>query len=796
MNTFPKLPGDSGIEADTTFCEGIAAFQRGDYLDALAYFAAVHEANPDTLAGIHAQMGVILTYEKYGQPDLALARCHAIAEYPDAGVNLWTKQAIASLHRRYPELLKDEGRRTEGEEWRTEDGNENGNKGMEEGRQPVATWQWRNAGRLPSGKSLGKVKLWWFQGLQALTLVAFLYLVYGLLDWLKGTIAQLLEPLPYVYLLPLRYANITMPFLAIMGVLWLVSPWLLDRLFIWVHGLQFQSITSISKQRPELLKVLNQLSQRKRIALPKLGILPTDAPLAISYGHLPRYTRIILSQGLLDQLTADEVAVVCAGEVAHSLRGDMALMTLVITVLQVPYLAYWGLATGADWFVARTQPTAKRLDAQWKATARRGRSTWQRVLTLPYLQAAAVHYAWLTGFYGLGLLSGVSYCVYWVLRLPVLWLARQRLYQSDRLAVELTGNPNGLTRALLKLAIGTAATIQHQGQTPHLLESLDLLIPLGHRSGMTLGSVLSHVPADAMLDWDLLNPYRSWLNVGQAHPLLGDRLLRLATYARIWKLEPELIWAPSPPSKLDWLTLLQRSPLPTLQQGLTYGYGWFLQSAPYLGLPLGLVMGWLFWGVMWALDLLGLRSVGWMVGHQGIWQAIVLASFSLAILLWLNPFFPEITPTNLLGVPTGSADQTVLTQQSSVLLSLMTQPRALPAQSQPVQLHGKLLGRQGSANLFAQDLVLQTEDGLIRVHHWFRFSPLLELWLQPDRPSNAISQPVRITGWLRRGASVWLDLDNLRCTDGMVSYGGVVVWMAIVATIAALLAIYTVFTTV
>jgi Zn-dependent protease with chaperone function len=812
MTTFPKLPGDSGIETDPTFCEGIAAFQRGDFLDALAYFAMLQESYANTLAGIHAQMGMVIAYEKYGQPEQAVHHCQAIAQYPDAAVQQWAERAIASLHRRYPQLSqdklpKDTKQRTERNRQRAEGNPQQPSQTIQlprtqlpppdpiTGFQPVAPepWQWRNAGRLSSGKSLGKMKFLWFYGLQGVTLVVFFGVTYWVVECLKLAIVYALSPFFYSYLLPIRYASSLIPLSISISIVWLLSPWLLEWMLTWLHGMQIQPATTVGKENPEVLKVLNQLSHRKRIAMPKLGILPTDAPLAFSYGHLPRFSRIVLSQGLLDLLAADEVAVVCAGEVAHILRGDVASMTLMTTVLQLPYLSYWGIATVADRLHAITTQTNQQLNQTWQATARWDYPLWQRLLSLPYLRAATTHYALLMAFYGLALLSGLGYALHWVMRLPVLWLSRQRVYYSDRLAVELTGNPNGLVRALLKIALGTAATIQQQGQTPHLLDSLELLLPLGHRLGMTLGSVLAHIAPDPVLAWDVTNPYRFWLAMGQAQPLVGDRLLHLSRYAQAWKLEPEVLLVPPLSRPTPWWTELQRSPLATLHQAYRYGRGLLLQSAPYIGLPLGLLLGFLTWGILWFCDLLGWRSVGWMVGHPAILQAVTLGGFSLAVFLWLNPFFPEITPTNLLGATTGTVDQTALTQTSSVLLQQVTQPTALPSQSQPVQLVGSLLGRQGVANLFAQDLVLQTPYGLVRLHHLFRFSPALEPWFQPNCPSTAIGQQVQATGWLRRGATVWLDLDVLHRADGTASYSGHTIWMAIVASLTTLQAGYIAF---
>ena len=155
-----------------------------------------------------------------------------------------------------------------------------------------------------------------------------------------------------------------------------------------------------------------------------------------------------------------------------------------------------------------------------------------------------------------------------------LWLSRQRVYDSDRVAAELTGNPNGFTRALLKIAIGAAKDVQTQKQTSYLLEGFDLLTPLGQRMATTLGSVYPHVPIESVLEWERTNPYRHWLAINNSHPPTGDRLNRLTHYARHWKLDTELEW-----STARLAVSGQRSANPTSLQWRSL----LLQGAPFLG---------------------------------------------------------------------------------------------------------------------------------------------------------------------------------------------------------------------
>jgi Zn-dependent protease with chaperone function len=111
---------------------------------------------------------------------------------------------------------------------------------------------------------------------------------------------------------------------------------------------------------------------------------------------------------------------------------------------------------------------------------------------------------------------------------------------SDRLSVETTGNPNGMTRALLKIALGITEEIQNDRKTSALLESFDLMQPVGYRQAITSGSCSPQTPLEAVLHWDYTKPYRNWLTAGASHPLLGERVALLCRNAQFWKLEPEL----------------------------------------------------------------------------------------------------------------------------------------------------------------------------------------------------------------------------------------------------------------
>lgn len=593
--------------------------------------------------------------------------------------------------------------------------------------QPFYQAVWRQAGRLKQGKRLGKVKPLRLLLLQAGTAIALFWMVQTIAYNTSLYYSIVLTKIP---LLDLRRSVFDPPVLSILlflGILCVASRWLLDGLLTVGYGLQPLSLVKLATYSPETAQSLQRFCRQQGIPIPTLGLLPTTAPVAFSYGCLPRVTHTVVSQGLLEQLADDEIATVYASEVGHISHFDVPLMSLVMVLIQIPYTLYWQISAWGD----RQQAAI--------------------------LRAAA------------SLLSAISYGVYALLRWMGLWLSRQRVYHSDRVAAELTGNPNGFTRALLKLAIGTAKEVQSQKQTSDLLEGFDLLMPIGQRMATTLGSVYPHTPIESVLEWEWTNPYRNWLAINNSHPPTGDRLHLLTLYAQRWKLETELAWgerlAVSGEPKTSftfrqWQTLL-------------------LQGAPFLGLAFGLattdlfaVLGWIGWKN-------GISQLSWMYGDHALMLGLPLVGFSIGTFIRINPLFPDIPVLNATGG-----------NRSASLADLLKSADQLPVDSRSVQLEGKMLGRHSLGNLLSQDLLLQTTTGIVRLHCLSSWGPIGNLLPQTIRPTALLHQNVVVTGWFRRGATPWIDVETIRTPGGRISRSGHPLWSTILGAIAAAWGIY------
>ena len=527
--------------------------------------------------------------------------------------------------------------------------------------------------------------------------------------------------------------------------LWLAAPAILTALLQRLYGMKPLTTATLALHSPETHRSLQRFCQQRGLPLVKLSLLPTSAPLVFTYGLLPRLARIVVSQGLLEQLTDDEIAAVYAAELGHIHYGDFSVMSLVAVVTQLPYTLYRLAAQGGDWLRLKSRL--------------RQRESAYLAITLGIAADLLV------------IAAALSYGIYWTLRGAGLGLSKQRVVYSDRFACNLTGNPNGLIRALLKMATGTAQAIQYQRQTDPLLESFDLLSALNHRTALAPGSVATYTPWPTLLIWDRMNPQRRWLAGNQSHPLLGERLQILDRYAQKWQLASELNFLPTATVPSGW-----QLPLP--------------QALPFAGLALGLALAALFWGIGWGAYLAGHDQLRWMASDYKLFYGLPLVGFGVGSILRFNRFFPDL---EALTAQQKRADHrrdemdSSMPRRSEIAVStLLVQPQ-LPV-GQPTVLEGTLLGRSGSSNGLGQDLLLQTAMGLVKLRYCSQVGVLGNL-LMSNRLLDLIGQPVVAIGWFRRGAEPWLDVDTLQSSGGRAIGSGHQIWAVLLASGTTLLGI-------
>jgi heat shock protein HtpX len=83
---------------------------------------------------------------------------------------------------------------------------------------------------------------------------------------------------------------------------------------------------------PQLVAIINELSQRAAIPTPRLYVINSPRAHAIAAGRDRRHASICVTTGLLKGLTRDELTGVLAHEVAHVLQRSVLIKTVAATV--------------------------------------------------------------------------------------------------------------------------------------------------------------------------------------------------------------------------------------------------------------------------------------------------------------------------------------------------------------------------------------------------------------------------------------------------------------------------------
>lgn len=468
-----------------------------------------------------------------------------------------------------------------------------------------------------------------------------------------------------------------------------LSPFLMDLSQSWLYQTRWVNLAEIEDLSPETGKIIRQVCQQKNITTPRLGIIDDQNPTAFTYGSLPNSARLVVSQGLFTYLDDDEVATVYAHELGHIVHWDFAVMTLASTLVQICYLVY--------------------------STARRFTRGGGDNKLKDALQTASM----------------VAYIFYIIGTYLLLYLSRTREYFADHFAAETTGNPNGLSRALVKIAYGIVEEGSRSQEPSRLIEGTRALGIYDHKAAASTGTAY-RIASDTqkigrVFLWDMFNPWGWWMELNSTHPLTGKRVRALSTYAEQLGL----------PTEFDMGKVMGEGK--TLNKSKLYGNFFldiFLYGAETIGFFLGLIIG--------VFMLSASSNVGLIIGAPFI-------GLGIGILIKALVMFPDYSK----AIPTD-------------ILTLMSDPYASPLRGQPAILEGELIGRGDAGYKFGSDLKLQDSSGMLYLHYASRFGPIGNFLFGMKRVQSLLGQKVKTAGWFRRGVMPWMDLIQLAGENGTV----------------------------
>jgi len=101
---------------------------------------------------------------------------------------------------------------------------------------------------------------------------------------------------------------------------------------------------------PRVYNIVERLSQKVGLPMPKVYLIPTDSPNAFATGRNPQHASVAVTQGILGLLNDEELEGVIAHELGHVRNRDILISSIAATLAgAITYLASmarWGMIFG------------------------------------------------------------------------------------------------------------------------------------------------------------------------------------------------------------------------------------------------------------------------------------------------------------------------------------------------------------------------------------------------------------------------------------------------------------------
>src|SRR5260221_10120327 len=106
------------------------------------------------------------------------------------------------------------------------------------------------------------------------------------------------------------------------------------------------------EQLPRIYAVVERLTQKAGLPMPKLYVIPTDSPNAFATGRNPAHASVAVTQGILNLLDDEELEGVLAHELGHVRNRDILTSSIVATlagaITVLGRMAFWFGLGGRD----------------------------------------------------------------------------------------------------------------------------------------------------------------------------------------------------------------------------------------------------------------------------------------------------------------------------------------------------------------------------------------------------------------------------------------------------------------
>jgi heat shock protein HtpX len=197
--------------------------------------------------------------------------------------------------------------------------------------------------------------------------------------------------------------------LVLAAVMNLGSYFFSDKLAIAISGAK----PVAREQGPRLYQIVERLAAKANIPVPKIYFMPTDSPNAFATGRNPNHASVAVTRGILEICDDEEIEGVLAHELGHVRNRDILISAVVATI------------AGAITMVARMVFYAEMFGLGGGRSDNRRGGVFSALAMMIVAPLAAV--------------------------LIQLAISRSREYEADSTGARITGNPQGLARALDKI---------------------------------------------------------------------------------------------------------------------------------------------------------------------------------------------------------------------------------------------------------------------------------------------------------------------------------------------------------
>lgn len=285
--------------------------------------------------------------------------------------------------------------------------------------------------------------------------------------------------------------------LAITGLQYAIGPLIIQ----WIFRIEWCAPEAVA---PGFAAWLTETCAARGIPVPRVGVIPDGRPNAFTFGHTPGNARLVVTRGLVDVLSEEELHAVAAHELGHIRNWDFVVMTVASAVPLMLYMLY---------------TFTRKRDSRDSG------------------------YVWIVGI--------AAYVAYIASQYIVLILSRVREYFADDFSAQTTRDPNALASALVTIAYGLARTPittpepdaetgKRKGKGKRAAKPMDwagAAAPLGvsnSRMAMPFAAATCDAEGNFSLEnmqramrWELVNPWARLYEIGSTHPLAARRISAL-----------------------------------------------------------------------------------------------------------------------------------------------------------------------------------------------------------------------------------------------------------------------------